>query len=211
MMQRLPDRYFDEIYATSTDPWRLAERWYEERKYTITMAMLPDERYRHAFEPGCSIGTLTEKLTLRCDHVTSSDVAVAALDATRDRLERVGRSDRSTLCQTSLDGVWPTADVDLVVISEVAYYLHRDTLRQVLDRECARLATGTTVVAAHWRHPVDDYPLSGDEANELVVSTPGLSIAAHYRDDDVVIDVLVKGPWTSVAVQGAVPGAVPRD
>lgn len=209
-MKRLPDEYFDDIYATATDPWRLAERWYEERKYTLTLAMLPEVRYRHAFEPGCSIGTLTEKLTLRCDHVTSSDVAAAALDATRDRVHRAGRSDRLTLCGTSLDGEWPTDDVDLVVISEVAYYLHPDTLRQVLDRECARLATGTTVVAAHWRHPVADYPMSGDRANGLIVATAGLTRAANYQDDDVVIDVLVKGPWQSVAVREAVPGAVPK-
>jgi hypothetical protein len=210
-MARLPDQYFDDIYAEASDPWRLAERWYEERKYTITMAMLPDERYRHAFEPGCSIGTLTEKLTLRCDHVTSSDVAAAARDATRERVARAGRSDRLTLCGTSLDGEWPTADVDLVVISEVAYYLHPDTLRAALDRECARLDEGATVVAAHWRHPVDDYPMSGDQANELVVSTSGLTAAAHYQDDDVVIDVLVKGPWESVAVREAVPGALPKN
>lgn len=210
MTGRLPNQYFDDIYATASDPWRLADRWYEERKYNITMAMLPNERYRHAFEPGCSIGTLTEKLTLRCDHVTSSDVAVAALAATRDRVERAGRSEKLTLCQTSLDGDWPTADVDLVVISEVAYYLHPDTLRLVLDRECARLVTGTTVVAAHWRHPVDDYPLSGDEAHDLVLATSGLTVVAHYQDDDVTIDVLVKGPGESVAVREAVPGAIAR-
>ena len=49
-----------------------------------------------------------------------------------------------------------------MVLSEVAYYLSEATLRRVLDRECARLAPGATVVAAHWRHAVADYPLSGD-------------------------------------------------
>lgn len=208
-MDRLPDRYFDDVYAAASDPWRLAERWYEERKYAITMAMLPNARYRHAFEPGCSVGVLTEQLTLRCDHVTSSDVAAAALDATRDRVERSGRSDRLTLSGTSLDGDWP-ADVDLVVVSEVAYYLHPDTLRLVLDRECPRLAPGATVVAAHWRHSVEDYPMSGDEANALITSTAEMTVVAHYVDDDVVIDLLVKGPSESVAVREGVPGAMPR-
>lgn len=36
-------------------------------------------RYRHAFEPGCSIGMLTERLTERCEVVTATDVALAAL------------------------------------------------------------------------------------------------------------------------------------
>ena len=155
-MNRLPDSYFDDIYAASPDPWRMAERWYEQRKYAITMAMLPHARYRHAFEPGCSIGMLTERLVERCDQVTACDVAQAALDATR---RRVGERPNLTLSRSSLDGEWPTPDVDLVVISEVAYYLTAATLRRVLDRECERLAAGATLVAAHWRHSVADYPL----------------------------------------------------
>lgn len=204
-MERLPDGYFEDIYATARDPWRLADRWYEERKYAITMAMLPHARYRHAFEPGCSIGTVTERLVDRCDHVTARDVAQSALDSTRDR---VGQRRNLTLQRSSLDSDWPADDVDLVVLSEVAYYLSGETLRRVLDRECARLKNGATVVAAHWRHPVADYPLSGDEANALIGATTGMNGVARYRDDDVVIDVLLKGSAESVAVHTGVPGAV---
>jgi SAM-dependent methyltransferase len=195
------------MYAASCDPWQLADRWYEARKYSITMALLPDPRYRHAFEPGCSVGVLTARLVERCDHVTSCDVAQGALDATRARL---GERPDLTLRRLSLDAGWPTDGVDLVVLSEVAYYLSGKTLRRVLDRECARLATGTTVVAAHWRHHVADYPLSGDEANEIIGATDDLNRLARYLDDDVVIDVLGKGIATSVAVRGEVPGATPR-
>ena len=68
MTTRLPDAYFDAKYADSVDPWQLEARWYERRKYAITLALLPYPRYRHAFEPGCSIGVLTEHLTRRCRH-----------------------------------------------------------------------------------------------------------------------------------------------
>jgi SAM-dependent methyltransferase len=203
-MDRLPDHYFDDMYAAAPDPWQLADRWYEERKYAITMAMLPDRRYRHAFEPGCSVGVLTAKLVQRCDRVTSCDVSQAALDATR---ERVGARDVLELRRSSLDAGWPLLDVDLVVLSEVAYYLSEESLRRVLDREGARLAVGTTVVAAHWRHPVADYPLTGDAANDVIGATAELNRLARYRDSDVVIDVLVKGPTKSVATRGDVPGA----
>ena len=67
------------MYTESADPWQLQTRWYERRKYAITLALLPYARYRHAFEPGCSVGVLTEHLVHRCDHVTATDVAVAAL------------------------------------------------------------------------------------------------------------------------------------
>ncbi|MEU0494651.1 SAM-dependent methyltransferase [Mycobacterium sp. NPDC006124] len=207
MTDRLPDEYFDDVYADSADPWGMAERWYEQRKYTITMAMLPDQRYRHAFEPGCSIGMLTERLVERCDRVTSYDVAQAALDITRTRL---GDREDLELVRSSLDAAWPGEDVDLVVVSEVAYYLGEESLRQVLDRECRRLAAGATIVAAHWRHPVADYPLTGDRANAVIGETAGLTPMARYLDDDVVVDVFRRGPSESVAVGTGVPGAVGR-
>ncbi len=52
----LEPAYFDQMYAASADPWGFTSRWYEKRKYALTLAMLPRERYADAFEPGCSIG-----------------------------------------------------------------------------------------------------------------------------------------------------------
>jgi hypothetical protein len=65
-----------------------------------------------------------------------------------------------------------------VVLSEMAYYLNADLLGEVLRRESERWAPGATVVAAHWRHEVDDYPISGDEANDVIAATPGLTRSA---------------------------------
>jgi len=142
---RLPDAYFDAMYATSDDPWQLSSRWYEERKYAVTLSMLPRPRYRHAFEPGCSIGTLTERLAVRCDAITATDVAAAALDHADRRLRAAGRREQVNLMRHSLDEPWPKGDFDLVVFSEVGYYLRAETLRSVLDREHSRL-NGVTVL-----------------------------------------------------------------
>ncbi|GAY16259.1 SAM-dependent methyltransferase [Mycobacterium sp. shizuoka-1] len=203
----LPDGYFDALYERAEDPWQLASRWYERRKYAITLALLPRERYRHAFEPGCSVGVLTAQLSARCDHVTAVDIADAALRQTSQRLARCGRRDAVSLHRQSLVDPWP-ADVDLVVISEVGYYLEGPTLRAVLDRELPRLAQAATVVAAHWRHPVADYPLSGDQANAIIGATAGLHHIGGYRDEDVVIDVFDTRSARSVAAHTGVPGAV---
>jgi hypothetical protein len=92
----------------------------------------------------------------------------------------------------SLDEPWPKGDFDLVVFSEVGYYLHAETLRSVVDREHSRL-DGLTVVAAHWRHPVEDYPMGGDDTNQIIAATPGLLRLGSYRDPDVAIEVFA-GP-----------------
>lgn len=206
MTTRLPDGYFDRMYATSADPWQLQERWYERRKFAITLALLPHPRYRHAFEPGCSVGVLTEQLARRCDHVTAADIVPAALDATHHRLSRAGGRRRVTLLRRSLDEAWPSTDFDLVVLSEVGYYLNASALREMLDRELPRLTNGATVVAAHWRHRVPDYPMTGDRTNDVIAATPGLYQIGGYRDDDVAIDVFDTASPVSVAARTGVPG-----
>jgi SAM-dependent methyltransferase len=198
---RLPDAYFDALYAASDDPWQLSSRWYEERKYAITLAMLPRPRYRHAFEPGCSIGTLTERLAASCDAITATDVAATALDHADRRLRAAGRREQVNLMRHSLDDPWPKGDFDIVVLSEVGYYLHAETLRTVLDRERNRL-TGATVVAAHWRHPVEDYPISGDHTNQIIAATPGLRRLGSYLDPDVAIEIFA-GPDRSTSNDSA--------
>ena len=207
MTARLPDAYFDRMYAAARDPWQLSTRWYEQRKYAITIALLPNRRYRHAFEPGCSIGMLTAQLALRCDHVTAVDVADAAVHAADARLREAGHRDRVTLTRCSLDEAWPPGPFDLVVLSEVAYYLDADALATVLRRECPRLRPGATVIAAHWRHAVADYPLSGDAAHATIAKTPGLISMGCYRDSDVVVDVFDTDDGRSVAARERIPGA----
>ena len=203
----MPDAYFDRIYTESADPWQLQSRWYERRKYAITLALLPYARYRHAFEPGCSIGVLTEQLANRCDRVTATDVSVAALDAAHRKLVDAGRGDSVTLLRASLDEPWPLTGCDLVVLSEVCYYVEPAVLRTVLDREVPRLARGATVLAAHWRHPVADYPMTGDHANDVIGATAGLHHLGGYRDADVAIEVFDTGTPTSVAARAGIPGA----
>ena len=77
--------YFDRMYAASADPWGFTSRWYEKRKYAVTLAMLPREHYQDAFEPGCSIGVMTEQLAPRCCRLLSCDVSEAAVQAAAAR------------------------------------------------------------------------------------------------------------------------------
>jgi len=46
--------YFDQLYAGTDDPWGLTSRWYEQRKYALTLAALPNRSYARGFEPGCA-------------------------------------------------------------------------------------------------------------------------------------------------------------
>ncbi|MGA9871065.1 MAG: class I SAM-dependent methyltransferase [Rhodococcus sp. (in: high G+C Gram-positive bacteria)] len=200
----LPKGYFDGVYADREDPFGLGNNWYEERKYTLTLASLPRARYRRALEPGCSIGILTRKLAERCDSVVSTDVVGSALDTAR---AHVG-SDSVHFVEWSLTDGWDTVakgdTFDLIVLSEVGYYLGEDDLRTVLDSAVTHLEPGGTLLGVHWRHPVADYPQSGDEVHAVLARTAGLVRLGGYVDEDVILEVFVASTGKPASVAATV-------
>ncbi|MEV6048278.1 class I SAM-dependent methyltransferase [Streptomyces xanthochromogenes] len=181
-----PSSYFEDMYRGSADPWHLAERWYERRKYDLTVASLPRLRYRRALEPACSVGELTLRLAERCDEVLACDrvgSAVATATARTDHLPQV------TVRQLTLPQEWPEGSFDLIVLSEVLYYFDRDTLDDVLRRTTTALEPGGTLVTVHWNHPVPEHLCTGDELADILTSVPGLALLADHREDDFVLHV----------------------
>ena len=123
--------YFDAMYQAAGDPWGFGERWYEQRKYAVSLAQLPSARYRSGFEPGCSIGVLTRQLAARCDTLLACDVAAAAVDAAAGRTRDLAhvRVERREIARQ-----WPPGRFNLVVFSEILYYFGDQDLRQILGQ-----------------------------------------------------------------------------
>ncbi|QCQ90955.1 SAM-dependent methyltransferase [Rhodococcus sp. SGAir0479] len=197
-MNRLPDDYFTDMYAQDPDPWRFDERWYEHRKRALTVAMLPRRRFRNAFEPGCSTGALTEMLALRCDELLATDVVDDVLDTARARLDGVPGV---TFLNWALGDPWPADMFDLIVLSEVGYYVKPEAFDDVVEDVAHHLGPDAVVLAAHWRHPVSDYPTTGDEVHDALARNPGLIRTARYEDADVLIETFASAavPPDSVA------------
>jgi SAM-dependent methyltransferase len=192
--------YFDGMYAASPDPWGFESRWYERRKYAVTMALLPSERYRDAFEPGCSIGVLTGLLAGRCDRLLSCDAAAAAAEAAA---RRNAARPNVRVEQRLLPGDWPAGRFDLIVFSELLYYFGADDLRDVLRLAAGALHPGGTLIAVHWRHPVAEYPRSGDEAHAAIGRQLGLAKLAAYADPDFLAEVYLRADGTPASVAQA--------
>jgi SAM-dependent methyltransferase len=195
--------YFRDLYASSADPWGLAERWYEARKYALAVALLPRERYRSAFEPGCSIGVLTAQLAPRCDRLLACDAVPDAVAAARSRTAGLPcvRVERRVI-----PGEWPPGSFDLIVLSEFLYYFDDADLGQVLGLGIGSLRPGGQILAVHWRHPAPDHPRTGDEVHEDLAAHPGLARLARYRDRDFTAEVYARadGDLRSVAQAGGI-------
>jgi SAM-dependent methyltransferase len=175
------------MYAADPDPWQIGAGWYETRKRDLVLSLLPEPRYKLALEPGCGNGDLTDRLRARCDSIIAWDAAAAAVVATRARFAD------DPCVQVSVgqlpDG-WPaTPKADLLVFSELGYYLDTPDLDRFLDEAVTRLEPQATFLAVHWRWPVEEYPLTGDAVHDRIAERPELSRLGGYADVDVRIDI----------------------
>ena len=197
----LGTEYFDQMYAASADPWGFGTRWYEARKYAISVALLPAEHYGDAFEPGCSVGVLTEQLAPHCDRLLACDGSAAAV---HQAAARTARRPNVRVQRLVIPAGWPAGDFDLIVLSELLYYFAGDDLPKVLHRATATLRPGGTLLAVHWRHPVADYPRTGDEVHQVLAGQAGLARLVEHREPDFLAEVYIRtdGEPLSVAQTG---------
>lgn len=177
--------YFEKLYAHHSDPWDYETSAYEHAKYAATLASLPRSHYRHGLELGCSIGVLTEKLADRVSTLTAVDTSSTALDRARKRL--AGRSQVRWIRAHLPAGEWQ-GSYDLVVLSEVLYYLDYQGLLSLARRLGACTAQGADIVAVHWTGATD-YPLTAQAAVERFEEAFGQlhvvqrTQSGHYRLD----------------------------
>ncbi|WP_127473027.1 bifunctional PIG-L family deacetylase/class I SAM-dependent methyltransferase [Microbacterium sulfonylureivorans] len=188
--------WFDAFYdRNGDDPWGFETRWYEERKRAILLASLPESRLGAVLEVGCATGILTAELARRSERVVAMDAAEAAAAKARERL----RGDpRVTVLRAAAPDDWPIGEFDTVVLSEVGYYLSGPDLRRLLHHIAGSLSERGCVVACHWRHPVAEYPLSGDDVHDALNEMIGWQTLVSHRERDFVLEVFA--PLTAVSV-----------
>ncbi len=116
----LPDPYFEALCARDADPWRFATSPYERDKYAATLAALGPGKAVSALEVGCSIGVFTHALASRCGRLLAIDAAENALTQARIRCQGL---DGVELRKMRVPAAWPDGRFDLIILSEVLYYL----------------------------------------------------------------------------------------
>ncbi|GGB97725.1 SAM-dependent methyltransferase [Dyadobacter sediminis] len=189
----LTEDYFDKVYQNNEDPWNFETSEYEFNKYKTTMDALTCATYRNAFEIGCSIGVLSEMLAVRCQRLLSIDAAKAPLVKARRRLERFNHVQ---VQQMAVPGQFPDERFDLVLISEVGYYLSMTDLEILQGQILAHLDQYGQLLLVHWTPQVDDYPLTGDQVHEAfqLLSGPGqpLELLFSLREKTYRLDSFQK-------------------
>lgn len=181
-----PRRHFDALFAASADPWQFRQRWYEARKRALTLACLPRARYASGYEPGCANGELSAALAQRCDRLLISDGAAAAVELARHRVAGLTNVD---VVHAWVPDEWPATRFDLIVVSELAYYLDAAALEALAARAVGSLTDGGDIVACHWRHPIEGCRQTGDEVHAALARALALPCVWSLADPDFRIDV----------------------
>jgi SAM-dependent methyltransferase len=188
-----PDQpaYFDAMFAESDDPWKFRSRWYERRKRALTLACLPAERYAHGFEPGCANGELSARLATRCDRLLVSDGIDKAVALSRQRLK--GQT-HVQVRKAWMPADWPRDKFDLIVLSEFLFYLQPEVVEEIASKARQTLLPGGVVLACHWRHPIADCVLTGDDAHDILQRVIGLPRSCQVLEPDLRLEVWSSGP-----------------
>ncbi|SHE85658.1 Nodulation protein S (NodS) [Loktanella atrilutea] len=131
--------HLETLYARTDDPWDFATSPYEQDKFKATRAALSRVRYRFGLEIGCGNGALARHLAPLCDRYTGIDAIARAVEAARRAVPDAHFQQGTYPCDL------PLADADLMVLSEVLYFLTPAMIRQ-LAKEVLETAQGVEVV-----------------------------------------------------------------
>ncbi len=181
----VPASYFEQLFAGNDDPWAFRTRWYEKRKREVLLASLPRQHYRRIFEPACANGELSAALAERTTSLLCQDLDSTAVHLASERLRPWRNAHVSKGC---LPEDWPSGEFDLIVLSEIGYYLDSHQWLEVLQRARASLSSDGALLLCHWLHPIDGCPQTGRQAHEPLAEHLTLHRQLRHEEADFLLE-----------------------
>lgn len=187
MKNEIEKNYFEELYRENPDPWNFASSPYELEKYRHTLDALSQRQFEHALEIGCSIGVFTEMLSPYCRQLLAIDLCEEPLIAARQRLH-----DKPwvSFMQAKVPDQYPPGSYDLIVLSEVGYYLGPEELSHTRSLLYSSLAESGILCLVHWRPAIAGCTFTGDEVHRFLGDTDGLRTVDSTCNAQYRIDIL---------------------
>ena len=170
---------FERLYRADADPWNYTRSEYERHKYAATLDACGPGPFDHALELGGSIGVFSAELAPRCRRLTTLDFSASAVDMARARL-RAHPQVNALLGSIPTD--LPVGPFDLVVASEILYYLSGPELDATVSGLRAALVPGGRFVCVHWRPSGPERPFTAVEVHAVVRRRPWLEPVVSASD-----------------------------
>jgi SAM-dependent methyltransferase len=188
MTESRPLSHFQNLYRSNPDPWGFQTSPYEHAKYRRTLDVLGDRRFISGLEVGCSVGVLTRMLAPRCARLLGLDIVEDPLTAARLQCAEFTKV-RFERMQIPL--AWPNEHFDLIVFSEVLYFLSADDIGRCARRVLDTLLPEGVVLLVNWIGKTDD-PSSGDTVPDQFIACVKhrMRVAHHERHSKYRLEFL---------------------
>jgi SAM-dependent methyltransferase len=177
---------FENLYRRDSDPWGYRSSEYEASKYAATLAACGPGPFDSALELGASIGVFTAKLAPRCRQLTTVDGASTAVAAAREALQAMPQV---RVLHGAIPDAIPELRFDLIVASEILYYLGEPTLTATLAQLRGALSPGARLVAVHWRPAGPDRPFTAAEVHRRLRALDWLTKVDEHSTAEYLLDV----------------------
>lgn len=172
----------NDIYANSDDPWQFDTSPYEQEKFRQTAAALSSDHYSAAFEFGCGNGALARHLSPRCARYVGFDAVDRALSVARRRVPQ------AVFVQGYYPCPLPEGPFDLLVLSEILYFLSAQTIEKLAADLVASSPAAEVMIVTYLGDTAHE--LQGEEALQIFC---GAMVPTHdfeqlHRTDRYRID-----------------------
>lgn len=143
---------FEAMFQRDSDPWNYAGSPFEAFKRRVLIRACGTRIYGRGLELACANGETSRHLARRCLGLLAVDVSPTVIAAARGRV----RDRRVTFSVARLPAETPRGPFDLIVASEILYYMSRSDMDALLHRLIAALAPGGRIVILHHTLGFDD-------------------------------------------------------
>ncbi len=184
--------FFDDLYASDPDPWRFRTSAYEAAKYAATVAAIGDRRYRSGLEVGCSIGVLSREVAPLCDAFLGIDISERPLAEARTHCADLAHV---RFARKAVPGDWPEGRFDLILLSEVLYFLSMEDIRATAERIGGCLLPGGRVLLVNWignPEPPQPGDLAADAFLKAAELAAELAVEKAERAEGYRLELLAK-------------------
>lgn len=172
---------FEAKFQENVDPWDYAHSPFEAYKRGVLLRAVGSRHYGRALELACAIGETTRYLAPRCLRVRALDSSATAL---REARRRIGQAERVELVQAQLPSEMPKGRFDLIVASEILYYLRPNDLRRLLEQIETATVPGGRIVILHHITAFDDAAILPWKAQKTALRHFSRSMRIAFKYDD---------------------------
>ena len=177
---------FEARYRADPDPWGYLASEYERCKYAATLDACGPGPLSCALELAGSIGVFSAMLAPRCERLVTVDVSPTAVGHARKRL--AGHPNVKTIVG-AIPAAVPPLPFELVVASEILYYLSDDEFADTLSLLEDTMLIGARLVAVHWRPRGPERPRDAEQAHAALATAPWLTSVHRGETDEYLLEV----------------------